>query len=92
MIFPIPFSVPQVRFNMLFETFQKGLDTNFKDMEILVVGRIPEEIETFAAKAPMGAIKWWPMEKNDSLETCIKYAKLCSSCKEKIIVSLESMQ
>ena len=90
MLFPIPFSSPEVTNNKLFETLQKGLESNFKDMEILVVGRIPEEIELFAAKAPMGAIRWWPMEKDDSLETCIKYAKYCSSCKEKIIILPES--
>ena len=55
-------------------------------MEVVVVGRIPEEIEAFAAKAPMGAIRWWPMEPNDSLETCIQYAKFCASCKEKVVV------
>jgi glycosyltransferase involved in cell wall biosynthesis len=90
MIFPIPFSTSDVRHNKLFETLQKGLETNFKDMEILVVGRIPEGIETFAAKAPMGAIRWWPMEKDDSLETCLKYAKYCSSCKEKIVILPEA--
>jgi hypothetical protein len=90
MIFPIPFSSLEVKLNKLFETIQKGLETNFKDMEILVVGRIPEEIETFAAKSPMGAIRWWPMEKEDSLETCIIYAKYCSSCQEKIVILPET--
>lgn len=90
MIFPIPYSYGEVKHNKLFETLQKGLETNFKDMEILVVGRIPEEIQIFVAKAPMGAIRWWPMEKDDLLETCIKYAKYCSSCKEKVVILPES--
>lgn len=55
-------------------------------MEIVVVGKIPPEVEKFAAKAPMGAIRWWPMEKHDSLENCMQYAKLCASCSEKIVV------
>ena len=55
-------------------------------MEVVVVGRIPKEIEEFASMAPMGAIRWWQMEPTDSLETCIQYAKFCSSCKEKVIV------
>ena len=52
----------------------------------MVVGNIPAEIEDFATMAPMGAIRWWPMEPTDSLETCIQYAKYCASCKEKVIV------
>ena len=64
---------------------------NFKDIEIVVVGHIPKDIENFAAKAPMGSIKWWEMEENDSLETCIKYAKFCSSCKEKVVILPEEI-
>lgn len=92
MLFPIPYSYPEVRHNKLFETLQKGIETNFKDMEVVVIGRIPDEILTFAIKAPMGAVRWWPMEKDDSLETCIKYAKFCSSCKEKVVILPESLK
>jgi len=66
--------------------------TNFKDMQVVVVGRIPQEIEVFASRAPMGAIRWWPMEPKDSLETCIKYAKFCSSCKEKLVMLPEYLK
>lgn len=85
-IFPIPYSSPVNVNKKLIDTLKKGLETNFKDIEVLVVGRIPEEIELFASKAPMGSIRWWPMEPTDSLETCIKYAKFCSSCNEKLVV------
>lgn len=91
MLFPIPYSYTEVKHDKLFETLKKGIETNFKDMEVVVVGRIPEEIETFASKAPMGAIRWWPMESSDSLETCIKYAKFCSSCKENVVILPESL-
>ena len=86
MLFPIPYSCPTVTHDQLFNTIQKGIESNFKDMEVVIVGRIPGEIEAFASIAPMGAIRWWPMEKSDSLETCIRYAKFCSSCTEKVII------
>ncbi|AWK52038.1 glycosyl transferase family 2 [Clostridium beijerinckii] len=86
MLFPIPYSCPISTNEQLFKTLEKGIETNFKDMEIVVVGRIPQEIETFASRAPMGTIRWWPMESKDSLDTCIKYAKFCSSCKDKVVI------
>lgn len=92
MLFPIPYSCTAVNYNQLFETIENGLETNFKDIEVVVVGNIPKEIETFASKAPMGAIRWWGMEQSDSLETCIKYAKFCSSCKEKVIILPEPIE
>ncbi|MFJ7938133.1 glycosyltransferase [Peribacillus sp. NPDC096622] len=85
-LFPIPHSYPAIEHTQLFKTLQKGIETNFKENEVVVVGRIPPEIEIFASKAPTGAIRWWPMEPNDSLETCIQYAKFCASCKEKVVV------
>lgn len=89
MLFPIPHSCQVFWPHQLFKTIEKGIETNFKDMEVVVVGRIPQEIETFASRAPMGAIRWWPMELEDSLETCIQYAKFCSSCKEKVVIPPE---
>ncbi|MFF2589974.1 glycosyltransferase [Peribacillus butanolivorans] len=91
-LFPIPHSCPTNEHTQLFKTLQKGIDTNFKEIEVVVVGRIPAEIETFASRAPMGAIRWWPMEENDSLESCIQYAKFCSSCTEKLVVMPEHLQ
>ena len=85
-LFPIPYSSPVIKHEQLFSILQKGIESNFKDMEVVVVGHVPEEIEAFASKAPMGAIRWWPMEPEDSLETCIRYAKFCSSCMEKKII------
>ncbi|WP_163216097.1 hypothetical protein [Clostridium thermarum] len=40
----------------------------------------------FAAKAPMWAVRWWPMELNDSLETCIRYAMYCAFYRKKEVV------
>ncbi|WP_243767222.1 hypothetical protein [Paenibacillus agricola] len=88
----IPHSCPTNEHTQLFKTLQKGIDTHFKEIEVVVVGRIPAEIESFASKAPMGAIRWWPMEPNDSLETCIQYAKFCSLCTEKVVELPESQQ
>ncbi|MDQ0874570.1 glycosyltransferase involved in cell wall biosynthesis [Paenibacillus sp. V4I3] len=85
-LFPISHSCPAKKHTQLFMTLQKGIETSFKEIEVVIVGRVPPEIETFASKAPTGAIRWWPMEPNDSLETCIQYAKFCASCKEKVIV------
>lgn len=85
-MFPIPYSSLDKEHNQLIKTLQKGRETNFKELEVVVVGCVPAEVEAFAAKAPMGAIRWWPMEPSDSLETCIQYAKLCASCKEKIVI------
>lgn len=92
MIFPISYSCPVNTNEELIKTLERGLETNFKDMEVVVVGRIPKEVESFASRAPMGAIRWWPMESKHSLETCIKYAKFCSSCKEKVVILPESIQ
>lgn len=85
-LFPIPYSCSESDQKQLYSTLQKGLETNFKDIEVVVVGNVPAEIEAYAAKAPMGAIRWWPMEADDSLEACLQYAKLCASSFEKIIV------
>jgi glycosyltransferase involved in cell wall biosynthesis len=85
-LFPIPYSYSGKKHSQLFKMLQKGIETNFKEFEVVIVGNIPPEIEAFAAKAPMGAVRWWPMEEYDSLENCIKYAKLCASCTEKIVV------
>lgn len=85
-LFPIPHSCSVTEHSQLFKTLQKGLETNFEEIEVVVVGNVPAEIEIFAAKAPMGAIRWWTMEPNDSLEICIQYAKYCASCTEKIVV------
>lgn len=92
MLFPIPYSCPVGKNEQLIKALEKGIDTNFKDMEVVIVGCIPKEIESFASRSPMGAIRWWPMEPKDSLETCIQYAKFCSSCKEKVIMIPEPMQ
>jgi O-antigen biosynthesis protein len=85
-LFPIPSSSPAKEHTELLKTLQKGIETNFKEIEVVVVGLVPPEIGTFASIAPMGAIRWWPMEPNDSLETCIQYAKFCASCSEKVVV------
>lgn len=85
-IFPIPYSYPPGKHHELMDTLQQGFATNFKEIEVVVVGRIPTEIEAYASKAPMGAIRWWPMEVEDSLETCIRYAELCASCKKKVFM------
>lgn len=85
-LFPIPYSLPIKEHTQLFNTLQKGIETNFKEIEVVVVGYVPPEIETFARVAPTGAIRWWPMELNDSLEACIQYSKFCASCMEKVVV------
>lgn len=85
-LFPIPYSTHNKDYTQLFKTIQKGMKTNFEEFEVVVVGDVPSEIEDFASKAPMGAIRWWPMEPNDSLEFCIEYSKFCASCIEKIVV------
>ena len=85
-LFPIPYFGSEKDHSQLFETLQKGIENNFKEVEVVVVGNIPTEIEEFAKMAPMGAVRWWPMEPADTLETCIQYAKYCASCKEKVIV------
>jgi len=85
-LFPIPYSSSIEEHTELFRMLQKGIEMGFTEFEVVVVGNIPAEIETFASKSPMGAIRWWPMEVDDSLERCIEYAKLCSSCSEKIVV------
>ncbi|MGQ3480268.1 glycosyltransferase [Paenibacillus sp. TY11] len=85
-LFPIPYSSPEKENIQLLKSLQEGIENNFKETEIVVVGRVPNEVETYASKAPMGAIRWWPMEPDDSLETCIQYAKFIASCKEKVVV------
>lgn len=84
-LFPIPYSCPKEHIQLM-KTLQRAVENNFRNTEIVVVGRIPEEVEIYASKAPTGAIRWWPMQQKDSLETCIQYAKYIASCKEKVVV------
>ena len=91
-IFPIPYSCPEIKHEQLINTIEEGIKNNFHDIEVVVIGRVPKEIETFASMAPMGSIRWWTMECTDSLETCIRYGKLCSSCKKKTIILPKSIQ
>lgn len=86
MLFPIPYSCSTNTHEKLFNTLLEGIENNFKDIEVVVVGHIPPEIEVFASKAPIGAIRWWPMEPEDSLEICIQYAMFCASCAEKVLI------
>lgn len=91
-IFPIPYSSFKSQREKLIETLQKGSETNFRDMEVVVVGQVPSEVEVYASRAPMGSIRWWAMKPEDSLETCIKYAKFCSSCMEKVVILPELLE
>lgn len=92
MIFPIPYSCAITKQDLLFQTIAESMETGFKEVEIVVIGCVPPEIEMLASKAPMGAIRWWIMEQTDSLETCIRYGKICSSCKEKVVVLPQELQ
>jgi O-antigen biosynthesis protein len=85
-LFPIPYSDENYDHTPLFKALEEGIQSNFSESEIIVVGKVPQEVELYASKAPMGAIRWWPMELNDSLESCISYAKYIASCKEKIVI------
>jgi glycosyltransferase involved in cell wall biosynthesis len=86
MLFAIPYSCSENKLTELYETLAKGSETNFIDIEVVIAGCVPDDIEKYASEAPMGAIRWWPMEPDDSLETCVEYAKLCASCRKKIVV------
>jgi O-antigen biosynthesis protein len=85
-LYPIPYSDEEYDCTQLYKSIQDGMATNFIDSEVVVIGNIPPEVEFFASKAPMGAIRWWPMEPSDSLETCISYGKYIASCKEKMVI------
>lgn len=86
LIFPIPHTLEPSTHTELLETLQKELENNFKDFEIIVVGNVPNEVESFASLAPSGSIRWWPLEPEDGLEDCINFAKLCTSCTEQKII------
>ncbi|NBD27307.1 glycosyltransferase [Paenibacillus glycinis] len=86
LLFPIPYSGAEEAHAELSKTLRKGEENGFDGLEVVVVGRIPAEVEAHAARAPMGAIRWWPMEPSDGMEACIQYAKLIASCKEKIVI------
>ncbi|UUZ95299.1 hypothetical protein LJK87_12980 [Paenibacillus sp. P25] len=85
-LFPIPYAYKEKEHSQLFQTLQKSMEDHFRKTEIVVIGYIPPEIEAYASKAPSGAIRWWPMEQDHSLEACINYAKFISTCKEKVVV------
>jgi len=51
-LFSIPYSCPIIKHEQLFNTLLKGIETNFKEMGIVIIGRIPPEVEDFASKAP----------------------------------------
>jgi glycosyltransferase involved in cell wall biosynthesis len=87
LLFPIPYSAQESAYEKLLEALQEGLSTHFNHVEIVVVGCIPPILEHIAASTstPTGAIRWWPMEQDASLDTCTKYADLCASCSQKIL-------
>lgn len=85
-IFPLPYTCTDPDYTQLYSTIQRGLDSGFKEMEVIIVGRIPEELEKYASMAPTGAIRWWTMEEQDSLEICIQYAKIIATSREKVVV------
>ncbi|MDQ0417068.1 glycosyltransferase involved in cell wall biosynthesis [Croceifilum oryzae] len=70
----------------LLKTLQNGMETNFKEFEVIIIGDIHPDVEFFASHAPSGAIRWWPMTSEESLESCIQYAKLCASCAKKTVI------
>lgn len=87
LLFPIPYGIDLSDHTELFQALKKGLENQFKDFEIIITGNIPPEVETYASRAPMGSIRWWPMEPHDSLDNYIRYAQLCASCSKKTIVN-----
>nr|WP_323856378.1 class I SAM-dependent methyltransferase [Rossellomorea marisflavi] len=86
LLFPIPHEEEEYDHTLLLEALREGLETGFSDHEIIIAGRIPHLVETYAANAPMGAIRWWPMEVEDDWETCLRYATYMASCKEKVVM------
>lgn len=87
LLFPIPFNTNPDDHTTLFETLEKGIQTQFKDMEVVIIGNIPSEIEKYASRAPMGAIRWWPMDPSDNnVENYIRYAELCATCFKKEVI------
>ncbi|XXM72457.1 glycosyltransferase [Lysinibacillus sphaericus] len=85
-IFPIPHGPDEKNLDQLYDTLNKGLENGFKDIEVVIVGDVPADINQFASKAPSGSIRWWPMEPADPIEFYIEYGKYCASCREKIVV------
>ncbi|SFI38818.1 Glycosyltransferase involved in cell wall bisynthesis [Paenibacillus sp. UNC496MF] len=85
-LFPLPYSEPDTDHPELIRELDKGRRTGYKHAQIVVVGRIPDWLEGCAAQAPTGAVRWWPMEPGDDVETCIRYAAMIASCKEKIVI------
>lgn len=88
LLFPIPHRAAKRQYQKLIAALQEGESSHFKDIEIVVVGRIPTTVYAYASRAPMGAIRWWSMEREDCFETCLQYAELIASCREKVVVEL----
>lgn len=80
LLFPLPYSTKTQDHTLLFQTLQEGVNSNFRDFEVVVIGNVPSEVEAFASLAAMGSVRWWTMEPDCSLDECIYFAKLCASC------------
>ncbi|SDZ18114.1 glycosyltransferase [Thermoactinomyces sp. DSM 45892] len=86
LIFPFLSPCQGEDYESLLRTLQNGIDTNFKEFEVIIIGDIHPDVELFASRAPGGDIRWWPMGSDESLDSCIQYAKLCASCAKKIVI------
>ncbi|MFP3670512.1 glycosyl transferase family 2, partial [Priestia sp. SIMBA_032] len=51
LLFPIPHEEEAYDHTLLLDALREGLETGFRDHEIVIAGRIPHLVETYAANA-----------------------------------------
>lgn len=86
LLFPILPEMDPDDHSKLHKTLEKGIITQFKEFEVIIIGNPPSNIERYASLAPTGAIRWWPMEAHNTLDDYIRYAELCASCSTREVI------
>ena len=79
----VPFAHPQLVTAHLLHVLQQCETRKWQSCEVVAVGNVPEPVlESAAARAPPGAIRWFKTEEGWSRESCTRYGRmLCTGPK-----------
>jgi hypothetical protein len=81
LVFPVPYFSPAAPAAAsararLMSALSAHRDAGWRNVEAIIVGNVPRQVERFAATVAPGTVRWWPMEPSASYETCLRYAEL----------------
>ena len=86
-LFPIPYFGSEKDHSQLFETLQKGRENNFNEVEVVVVGNIPTEIEAVCKRwHRWERLDGGEMEPTRYIGSMIQMQSIALHVKKKVIV------